>query len=216
MVWISRKRIIAIASIILAVIIIVVAIHIITKRKEQERVGVMNYEITMSIDQWRKFVSTDLFEKALGDYDWDTGEWKPLTDIMYAFDAEVYDVERMYTLCLQGIQSIAPDLVISDINEDLTGMTDEMEEPANPYEPPTDGVRSVSFKCNGHEYSITMASYGDWFNAEFIPFMNQVLEKENKTKRLWILSDGLDQMAAIVYDTAENARSFVGYTEKSK
>ena len=73
MVWISRKRIIAITSIILAVIIIVVAIHIITKRKEQERVGVMNYEITMSIDQWRKFVSTDLFEKALGDYDWDTG-----------------------------------------------------------------------------------------------------------------------------------------------
>ena len=143
-------------------------------------------------------------------------EWKPLTDIRYAFDAEVYDVERMYTLCLQGIQSIVPDLVISDINEDLTGMTDEMEEPANPFEPPTDGVRSVSFKCNGHEYSITMASYGDWFNTKLIPIMNQVIEKENKTKRLWILSDGLDQMAAIVYDTAENARSFVGYTEKSK
>ena len=192
MVWLSRKRIIAIVSIILAAIIIVVTIYIITNRKEQKGDGVMNYEITMSIDQWREFVSTDLFEKALGDYDWNTGEWKPLTDRLYAFDAEVFDIERMYTLCLQGIQSIAPDLMISDIEEDLTGMTDEMEEPANPYDPPTDGVRSVQFKCNGHEYSITMVSYGDWFNVEFIPFMNQVLEKENKAKRLWILSDGLD------------------------
>ncbi len=216
MVWISRKRIIPIASIVLAVIIAVVAIRIFTKRNEQKGDGAMNSEIAVSMEQWGKFVSTGLFEKALGDYDWNTGEWKPLTDRMYAFDAEVFDIEHMYTLCLQGIQAIAPDLVISDIEEDLTGMTDEMVEPANPYEPPTDGVRSVRFKCNGHEYSVTLASYGDWFNSEFITFMNRVLEKENKTKRLWILSDGLDQMVAIVYDTAENARSFVGYTEKSK
>ena len=31
-----------------------------------------------------------------------------------------------------------------------------------------------------------------------------------------ILSDGLDQMVAIVYDSAENAPSYVGYTEKSR
>ena len=176
----------------------------------------MSYEIALSIGQWREFVSTELFEKAMGDYQWNTGEWKPLTDRMYAFDAEVFDIGNMYKLFLQGVQSIAADIEITDVREDLSGMTEELKEPANPYEPPTDGVRSVSFKCNGHEYSTTIASYGDWFNVEFISFMNQVLEKENKTKRLWILSDGLDQMIAIVYDSAENAQSYVAYTEKSK
>lgn len=176
----------------------------------------MNYAITMSIDQWRKFTSTELFEKALGDENLDTGEWKPLTDRIYAFDAEVYDIGRMYKLFLQGVQSIADDITITDLQEDLSGMTEEMTEPLNPYEPPSDGVRSVTFKCNGHEYSVTLTSYGDWLNAEIITFMNRVLEKENRTKRLWLLSDGVDQMAAIVYDTEENARAFVGYTENDK
>ena len=187
-----------------------------TKSNEMTGGTNMSYEIAMSIEQWREFVSTELFEKAMGDYQWNTGEWKPLTDRMYAFDAEVFDIGNMYKLFLQGVQSIAADIEITDVREDLSGMTEELKEPANPYEPPTDGVRSVSFKCNGHEYSTTIASYGDWFNVEFISFMNQVLEKENKTKRLWILSDGLDQMIAIVYDSAENAQSYVAYTEKSK
>lgn len=73
MAYLSRKRIAVIASIVLAVIIAVVAIRIFTKRNEQKGDGAMNSEIAVSMEQWGKFVSTDLFEKALGDYDWDTG-----------------------------------------------------------------------------------------------------------------------------------------------
>ena len=203
-----------VAIILLAAIVIAVVAAVNAKQNRSKEGDSTNYVIWMEIEQWRKFTSTDLFEKALGEDNWETGEWKPLTDRLYAFDAEVFDIENMYARCLQGIQSIEPDIVISDVQEDLSGMTEELTEPVNPYDPPTDGVRSVSFKCNGHDYSVTVTSYCDWLNTnEFFPFMNRVLEKEGCTKRLWLLGDGLDQLAAVVYDTAENAKAWAAYSE---
>ena len=184
--------------------------------------GCMDFEIRMDADQWNDFVSTDLFEKALGDYNYDTGKWKPLTDRLYAFDAEVFDVGNMYKLFLQGVQSIAGDVRITDVREDLsgiTGETDEEEEGGSdePDGPPSDGTRSVTFKCNSNAYSITLRSYGDWFNLNaFIPFMNRVLEKENRTKRLWLISDGLDQTVAVAYGTDESVRKLIEYTESDE
>lgn len=205
----TRKNILIIVSIHLLIALIVIGIvnakKDIVKTKNDTDAG--RY-IQMSMKRWNELVYSDLFRKAMGDYNWDTGEWKPLTDKMYAFDAEVFDVENMYTLCLQGIQAIVRDIEVTDVTEDLSGMTEEMTSVNYPYEPMTDGVRSVSFKCNGHEYSVTMTSYGDWINAEFFDFMNQVLEKENCPKRLWLLGDGLDQMAAVIYDSSDNARKY--------
>ena len=202
----NRKNILIIVSVILLITVIVVGI-VLTKnnRVRTKEDKSMDCFIQMSVKQWNEFVYSDLFRKALGDYNWDTLEWTPLTDKMYAFDAEVYDIENMYTLCLQGIQSIVKDIEITDVREDLSGVTDEMTQADDPFSPMTDGIRSVSFKCNGHEYSVTMTSYGDWINAEFFVFMNQVLEKENCPKRLWLLGDGLDQMAAVIYDSSYNA-----------
>jgi hypothetical protein len=196
-------------SVILLITVIVVGIVLAKNNRVRTKEDKsMDCFIQMSVKQWNEFVYSDLFRKALGDYNWDTLEWTPLTDKMYAFDAEVYDIENMYTLCLQGIQSIVKDIEITDVREDLSGVTDEMTQADDPFSPMTDGIRSVSFKCNGHEYSVTMTSYGDWINAEFFVFMNQVLEKENCPKRLWLLGDGLDQMAAVIYDSSDNARKY--------
>lgn len=202
----NRKNILIIVSVILLITVIVVGIVLAKNNRVRTKEDKsMDCFIQMSVKQWNEFVYSDLFRKALGDYNWDTLEWTPLTDKMYAFDAEVYDIENMYTLCLQGIQSIVKDIEITDVREDLSGVTDEMTQADDPFSPMTDGIRSVSFKCNGHEYSVTMTSYGDWINAEFFVFMNQVLEKENCPKRLWLLGDGLDQMAAVIYDSSYNA-----------
>ncbi len=205
----TRKNILIIVSVILLITVIVVGIVLAKNNRVRTKEDKsMDCFIQMSVKQWNEFVYSDLFRKALGDYNWDTLEWTPLTDKMYAFDAEVYDIENMYTLCLQGIQSIVKDIEITDVREDLSGVTDEMTQADDPFSPMTDGIRSVSFKCNGHEYSVTMTSYGDWINAEFFVFMNQVLEKENCPKRLWLLGDGLDQMAAVIYDSSDNARKY--------
>lgn len=121
----------------------------------------------------------------LGDYDYDTDQWTPRSSQVYAFDAEIFNVEKMYTLFLQGVQTIVPDIQITDVREDLSGMTDEMTFDQDFAVPPNNGKRSVSFNCNGHPYSIELDSYGDWFNNAMFDFMDHVLEKENCPFKLY-------------------------------
>ena len=138
----------------------------------------------------------------LGNYDYDSGEWTPRSKTVYAFDAEVFDIEHMYTLFLQGIQSIVPEIRITDINEDVSGITSELVDSEDGMHPPTDGKRSVSFVCNGHAYSIELDSYGDWFNEQMFHFMDQVLEKENCPFRLYELQAQM-QFVIVVYCSEE-------------
>lgn len=138
----------------------------------------------------------------LGNYDYDTGEWTPRSSRVYAFDAEVFDIDCMYTLFLQGVNTIVPDIEITNVREDLSGMTDELTMPDNLMSPPTNGKRSVAFTCNGHEYSIELDSYGDWFNEQMFFFLDQVLEKENCPLKLYELQAQM-QYVIVVYGTEE-------------
>jgi len=70
---------------------------------------------------------------------------------------------------------IVPDVVITDVQEDLSGMTVEMDFSKDRS---TDGTRSFSFRCNGTPYSLELDSHGDWFNGEALDFMEDVLRKE--------------------------------------
>ena len=121
----------------------------------------------------------------LGDYDYSTDQWSPRSSQVYAFDAEIYNIEKMYTLFLQGVQTIVPDIVITDVHEDLSAMTDEMTFEQDSTTPPNNGKRSVSFVCNGHAYSVELDSYGDWFNNAMFDFMDHVLEKEHCRFKLY-------------------------------
>lgn len=148
-----------------------------------------------------------LMKLGMGKMDYQTGEWTPLSNQVYAFDAEVMFIDLMYTQFLQGVQAIVRDIGITCIQEDLSGMTAEMTFADDPQAMPEDGRRKVSFLCNGHPYSIELESYGDWFNQRMIDFMNQVLEKENCENRLHILTDKYDQMVIMIYDTTERAEA---------
>lgn len=156
-------------------------------------------------DSEERFITDLLIDWGSGDYNFDTGEWTATSNQVYAFDAEIFDIERMYTLFLQGVQAIVPDVRITEVKEDLSGVTDDMEEADNPYEPPSDGVRCVSFLCNGHPYDAELKSYGDWFNMGMLEFMNQVLEKEGCEKQLHLVAGMMDQMVVLIYDTEEKA-----------
>ena len=128
-----------------------------------------------------------LFFLGGGEYDYDTGAWTATSADVYAFDAEVYDIEHMYTLFLQGVQAIVPGIQISDIQEDFD------------WERLDYGTRGVSFTCNGTPYSVELVSQGDWLNSEIIDFMNDVLRQENCSGRLYSVTDDADQMVILLY-----------------
>ena len=59
----------------------------------------------------------------MGEYDWETFERTPVSDKIYAQDAEVFNIEEMYTEFLEGVDYIIPDAEFTDIREDLSGLT---------------------------------------------------------------------------------------------
>ena len=143
-----------------------------------------------------------LISMGCGDYSQDTGEWMPTSDRVYAFDAEVYDVEHMYAQFLRGMQAIIPDIAITDVREDLSGMTEEMSFSGFIG---VDGTRSVDFRVNGHSYSVTLESRGDWFNEDMIAFFMDVLEKEQYPGRLHQITGDMDQMVILFYGSDADA-----------
>ncbi len=151
-----------------------------------------------------------LFLLGLGKYDNLTDEWEPFSHDVYIIDAEVVSIDRMYTNILTGIAAIVPDIRITGVEEDLSGMTVEMV--PNEIGRLTDGKRTVSFQCNGHPYSIELVSYGDWVNEEFFSFMDQVLEQEHCPHQL-IQMTVYGQYVAMVYgpyELAERIYSILG------
>lgn len=137
------------------------------------------------------FAYTMLMYLGMGNYDWETFERTPVSDKIYAQDAEVFNIDQMYTEFLEGVDFIIPDAEFTDIEEDLSGLTDE----TGFYE----GKRSVSFKCNGDVYEKELDSYGDWLNPEIMLFVNDVLKKEGCMAQMRVVSDEYDQVMMIIY-----------------
>ena len=134
-----------------------------------------------------------------GDYSQDTGEWMPTSDRVYAFDAEVYDIEHMYARFLRGMQAIIPGIAITDVREDLSGMAEDMNFSG------VDGMRSIDFCVNEHPYSVTLESRGDWFNEDMIAFFMDVLEREQYPGKLHQITDNMDQMVILFYGSDADA-----------
>lgn len=153
----------------------------------------------------RYFAYVYLMEEGLGRYDYNTFTRTPTSDKVYAFDAEMFNVEGMYTELLQGIDAIVPDITITDVQEDLSGITEEMD-----WETYSDGTRKVSFLCNSHPYEIELISYGDWVDIAFFDFLDEVLAKENCPNQLYALTHPFEQMVLVYYGNEKDAREIAG------
>ena len=143
------------------------------------------------------FAYTMLMYLGVGEYDWETFERTPVSDKIYAQDAEVFNVDQMYTEFLEGVDFIIPDAEFTDIEEDLSGLTDETDF--------FEGKRSVSFRCNGNAYEAELDSYGDWLNPEIIVYVNDVLKKEGCMAQLRVVSDEYDQIVMMIYGSKAEA-----------
>lgn len=153
-----------------------------------------------------------LFLLGLGQLDYQSGEWEPVSRDVFIFDAEVTFVDRMYTSILTGIDAIVPDIKITEIKEDLSGMTEEMVPDEKTPWMMTDGKRSVSFLCNGHPYSVELTSCGDWVNADFFNFMDTVLEQENCPCKVYQITVNYQFIAMVYgpYELAERIYAVLG------
>ena len=134
----------------------------------------------------------------VGTYDTGTCEWTPTSDRVYSFDVEVSDIDRMYTLFLQGIQSI---------NEDEFEITQIREEAGRLEYPSGRETRRVWFLCDGRECIYQAQMNYDWFDAGIFDYMNEVLAEAGNPKRLYFMSDGY-QECIVFYCTEFWARRF--------
>lgn len=137
-----------------------------------------------------------------GNYDYDTGVWTPNSSQVYSFDVEVFDIERMYTLFLQGLSAINNnEFEISQVVEDTSKVN---------YEQGT-GEQIISFCYNDTLYTYTARVDYDWFDTGFLNFMNEVLKTENNNKQLYFMGDGY-QECFVFYCTKEWAEFFMEKT----
>lgn len=138
-----------------------------------------------------------LMMEGLGTYNYDTRTWTPSSNQVYSFDSEFYDVEGMYQIYLQGLQSISQgELTFSDITTDYSK--------ANISE--GDGTVDVRFTLNGKECRFEANFMGDWLDLRIRDAVNQNLEELGVEKRFYA-TDG-DQGETIFFCTEEWARAF--------
>ncbi len=136
-----------------------------------------------------------------GDYD-DDLNWTPVSDQVYAFDCEMWDISSMYTEVLNGIISISGgEFTITDIEEN----TDQVD-----YENNT-GVQLLSFRYNGVPYTFEAEVNYDWLDLDFLEFMNQVLVEQGNPKRILVTGDG-GQGCILLYNTPEWGRQLDALT----
>lgn len=142
----------------------------------------------------------------MGEYDFNSYTWTPTSSDVYAFDAEVFDIENMYALFLQGIKAIVPGFDCRDVTETLEENRTQptLEERIEAGGRISEGTKTVSFMLKGHGYQKELDYYGDWFNEEAIAWINDVLEQEGFEGRLYDFFDG-GQGIILIYGSEEKA-----------
>ena len=133
-----------------------------------------------------------------GKYDADTHSFIPLTNSVYAFDAECYDILEAYADFLRAVTRISNDEIrIEAYHSDVEEATLESGI----------GVQEVFFHLNGKAYCFTAQFYYDWMDCTLIDYVNQILDEQGIAKRLWCMFDG-GQGFVVFYNTVEWAREF--------
>ena len=154
----------------------------------------------------REYAANLLVYIGMGEYDYTSYTWTPTSSDVYAFDAEVFDIGNMYALFLQGVTSIVPGFDCRDVTETLEEykVHPALEELLAAGKLAYEGIKTVSFTLNGHEYQKELDYYGDWFNEVAIAWINEVLEQEGFDGRLYDFFDG-GQGVILIYGSEEKA-----------
>ena len=146
-----------------------------------------------------------LYSAGCGEYDLDTWLWTPPDSGVYAFDLEVFELSRMYTNFLAGVEAASRGEL------DFTNIT-ECDDHVD-FESGT-GYKTVTFTLDGKEYTLKPTMMSDWFDVTFAEEVARIVGTRENGKQLRFWYDGY-QMAYVFYADDGWAESFAdatGYT----
>lgn len=125
---------------------------------------------------------------------------KLLTNSIYSFDMEIFNIDTMYIDFFYYINILTNnELKIKVIEEDITNIYDA-----------ENGIHTIRFSMLGKEYKFDADAKYDWFDIRIISYINKILEKNNSDKFLYTTSDGW-QNCIVFYNTKEWARDYNKY-----
>jgi len=135
--------------------------------------------------------------------------WNPTSTQVYSFYALAFFDSNMYTVFFKGVNAIVPGAPFTEVTEDMSGRTEDWEwSDESPNGHITDGYRSVSFRCNGQPYCLTLESYDSWLNMKIIEETNRILQEQGFPDQLHTLSLATDKeklVLLLIYGTEEKA-----------
>lgn len=128
-----------------------------------------------------------------GEYDFDTLEWTPTSDKVYALDMEVFNIGAMYPDFFAGLLSISGgELPITDVVQDDSGVDQEQGV----------GTVRVSLEYDGRPYSFELQGYFDWLDADVLREVNRILKQEGVERRFYAMTDGYQMLLVFYCDKA--------------
>ncbi|MCL1963694.1 MAG: hypothetical protein FWF69_01355 [Firmicutes bacterium] len=134
----------------------------------------------------------------IGKYDPATQGFIPVTNSVYAFDAECLDITKAYGDFLLAVSRISNEEIrIDDYHSEVSEATFEAGI----------GTQEVTFTLNGNPYRFTAQFYYDWMDCTIIDYVNRILDEQGIDKRLWCMFDD-GQGFVVFYNSAEWAREF--------
>ncbi len=139
-----------------------------------------------------------LAEFGWGQYNYDTGEWSPTSDWVYALDTEIFDIENMYPNFFAGLLSISGDEVpITDVVQDDSRVN---------WEKGT-GTWIITLNYAGKPYTIKTQAMSDWLDCSIVESVNDILKKEGNPCRYYAMWNDY-QGITLLFLTPEEAGNF--------
>lgn len=135
-----------------------------------------------------------LYWEACGFYDENTWEWTPSQSGVYYFDTEVMNVDSIYTEFFTGLSNMNADLNFTNIREDYSGADLEAGT----------GTVAVSFDWKGRTYNLDAVYDYDWFDAEFLCEVGQIIAADSDSRDLYVYYDEVGCL--LYYGTTEQVQ----------
>lgn len=128
----------------------------------------------------------------------DIGDYEHLSNQVYSFDMEFFDISDMYTNFLWNVQILTDgDISFHHVEEDISQV--DLKKGT--------GIHKIYFQCNGKDYDYGAISRYDWFDSRVLSFIGRVIAKQQTGKYLYCTSDGW-QNCILFYNTEEWAKQF--------
>ena len=152
-------------------------------------------------DDYHPYAEVQLMLVYLGEGSYsDRTGWTPSENGVYWLALEAWDLEYMYTYCLEGISALDPDLL------QFYGIQETCDRAAINT---GIGTCEISFTFNKEKHTITADVEYDWFDPAFLDALNQIISADGK--QLYFTSvEG--QGLLVFYRDAQWAKDFTKLT----